>query len=142
MQEERRKAVLRDRKRLSAALDDAKRSGDKVAASLRKEKEALGAEKGRRSDVERKVLPEKKDQLDAVRRDVSDAQAAEARLDKQLADGRDKLADVRQKLEEQQWQLAQARGRLDQGGRHRESTQMQKMLQVSVNCLNNSVHQS
>lgn len=131
VQEERRRAVLRDRKRLAVALDDAKRSGEKVHAALGREKEALAAERARRSDVERRVLPEKRQAMEAVRGEVAEARETEARLEKELADGRNKLADVRRRLEEQQWQLAQARGRLDQGGRHRENTQMQKMLQVS-----------
>lgn len=132
VQEERRKAVLRDRKRLCIGLDEAKRTSEKVQASLRKEKEALEAERARRADVERKLLPDKRHQLETARREVEEARDVEARLEKEMADGRNKLADIRQSLVDQQWQLAQARGRLDQGGRQRENTQMQKLLQVAI----------
>ena len=129
--EEKRKCVLREKKKISAGLDEMKRLNDRSRVTLRREKEALDVEKAKRLEVERDVLPEKKQQLESLQRLLRDAESADGLLEKDLESGRKKLAAIRQRLEEQQRQLAQARGQLDQGHRQRDSNQAHKLLQVS-----------
>lgn len=129
--EEKRKCVLREKKKISAGLDEMKRLNDRSRVTLRREKEALDVEKAKRLEVERDVLPVKKQQLESLQRLLRDAESADGLLEKDLESGRKKLAAIRQRLEEQQRQLAQARGQLDQGHRQRDSNQAHKLLQVS-----------
>lgn len=129
--EEKRKCVLRERKKMSAGLDEMKRLNERSRVTLRKEKEALDVEKAKRLEVERDVLPEKKQQFESLERLLGDVESADGLLEKDLESGRKKLATIRQRLEEQQRQLAQARGQLDQGHRQRDSNQAHKLLQVS-----------
>ena len=108
-----------------------KRLNEKSKCVLKREKESLELEKAKRLEMERQVLPEKKQQLEALERELVEAETADRLLEKELEAGRRKLSATRQKLEEQQGKLAQARGRLDQGHRQRDSNQAQKLLQVS-----------
>ena len=130
-QEERRKCVQRDKKKSTAGVEEMKRLNEKSKCVLKREKESLELEKAKRLEMERQVLPEKKQQLEALERELVEAETADRLLEKELEAGRRKLSATRQKLEEQQGKLAQARGRLDQGHRQRDSNQAQKLLQVS-----------
>ncbi|XP_046449237.1 coiled-coil domain-containing protein 40-like [Daphnia pulex] len=130
--EEKRKCVLRERKKISAGLDEMKRLNERSRVTLRKEKEALDVEKAKRLQVEGDVLPEKKQQFESLERLLGDVESADGLLEKDLESGRKKLATIRQRLEEQQQQLAQARGQLDQGHRQRDSNQAHKLLQDVV----------
>ena len=51
--EEKRKCILREKKKISAGLDEMKRLNERSRVSLRKEKEALEVEKVKRLQVER-----------------------------------------------------------------------------------------
>ena len=107
-----------------------KRLNERSRVSLRKEKEALEVEKVKRLQVERDVLPDRKQQFESLQRLLKDAESSDALFEKDLETGRKKMAAIRQRLEEQQQQLAQARGQLDQGHRQRDSNQAHKLLQV------------
>lgn len=109
-----------------------KRFNERSRATLRKEKEALETERAKRIQVERQVLPEKKERFESIQREWREAETAETLLDKELEVGRKKLAAIRVKLEQQQRQLSQTRGRLDQGHRQRDSNQAHKLLQVGL----------
>ena len=128
--EEKRKCILREKKKISAGLDEMKRLNERSRVSLRKEKEALEVEKVKRLQVERDVLPDRKQQFESLQRLLKDAESSDALFEKDLETGRKKMAAIRQRLEEQQQQLAQARGQLDQGHRQRDSNQAHKLLQV------------
>jgi hypothetical protein len=128
--EEKRKCILREKKKISAGLDEMKRLNERSRVSLRKEKEALEVEKVKRLQVERDVLPDRKQQFESLQRLLKDAESSDALFEKDLETGRKKMAVIRQRLEEQQQQLAQARGQLDQGHRQRDSNQAHKLLQV------------
>lgn len=128
--EEKRKCILREKKKISAGLDEMKRLNERSRVSLRKEKEALEVEKVKRLQVERDVLPDRKQQFESLQRLLKDAESRDALFEKDLETGRKKMAVIRQRLEEQQQQLAQARGQLDQGHRQRDSNQAHKLLQV------------
>lgn len=130
--EEKRKCILREKKKTLAGLDEMKRLNERSRLTLRKEKEALETEKAKRLQVECDLLPEKKQRFELLQRDMRDAQSADNLLEKELEIGRKKIAAIRQRLEEQQQQLAQARGQLDQGHRERDSNQARKLLQVRV----------
>ncbi|KAI9562849.1 hypothetical protein GHT06_010304 [Daphnia sinensis] len=130
--EEKRKCILREKKKTLAGLDEMKRLNERSRVTLRKEKEALEVEKAKRLQVECDLLPEKKQRFELLQRDLRDAQSADNLLEKELEIGRKKIAAIRQRLEEQQQQLAQARGRLDQGHRERDSNQACKLLQDVV----------
>lgn len=131
IQEEKRKCVLREKKKTSGGLEEMKRLNERSRVSLRKEKEALEAEKAKRLQVEREILPEKKEGFESIQRELRQAETADNLLEKELETGRKKLSGIRQRLEEQQRKLSQARGRLDQGHRERDSNQAHKLLQVS-----------
>lgn len=131
--EEKRKCILRQKKKTLSGLDEMKRLNERSRVTLRKEKECLAVEKTKRVQVECDILPEKKQRFELLQRELGDAEAADNLLQKELESGRKTIAAIRQRLEEQQRQLAQARGRLDQGHRERDSNQAHKLLQVRVN---------
>lgn len=109
-----------------------KRFNERSRATLRKEKDALETERTKRIQLEREVLPTKKERFESIQREWQEAETTEILLEKELEIGRKNLAGVRQRLEQQQRQLSKARGRLDQGHRQRDSNQARKLLQVGA----------
>ena len=56
----------------------------------------------------------------------------ERRLEKEVEAGRRKVTEMKTKLEQQAEHLSQARLQLDLGHRHRDDSQVQKLLQVML----------
>jgi hypothetical protein len=61
----------------------------------------------------------------------------ERRLEKEVEAGRRKVSEMKTKLEQQAEHLSQARLQLDRGHRHRDDSQVQKLLQVMLLLLAN-----
>ena len=133
IQEEKRKCVMRERKRLNGGLEELKRCEDKSRIALQKEKDVLESERTKQAELHGRLADKKsrlQEELDGLKRVQEEADD----VDRQVQTGRQQLMEIKRRLEQQQLQLAVARGQLDQGQRDRDSDQANKLFQVRINC--------
>lgn len=134
---------MRERKKLAGGVEELKRCAEKSRSALQKEKDTLEAERSRRMELEDR-LPDNKKHLEEGLVALRRAQDEANDIERQVQIGRQEVLDMKRRLEEQQLQLAAARGQLDQGQRHRDSGQSNKLFQVRTVCdvLNNSANEA